>query len=303
MDNALRRSLAALAISLFCLAAAFAAPVSAVDSEGRAVALSAPAARIVSLSPAATETLFAMGAGSRVVADTTYCDYPAAALALPKIGGFSADTISVEKIISLRPDLVVGSGAMHRSVEEALVHLGIPVFTYDPPDFEGIARTMKSLGVLTDSAKGAQTTADSMLAAIAKVRAALADVPAASRPAVFWEIYDEPLMTCGAPTFQHAIVEAAGGRDIFSDIARPWPVVGAEDVIKRAPAWILGADDHGDKMAVAQITSRPGWSSIPAVRDGHVALLAADLVSRPTPRVAEGVLAVARILFPERFPK
>jgi len=303
MANRVIRTIAALAVSALTLSAATAAPVGAIDSEGRALTLAAPATRIVSLSPAITETLFAIGAGSRVVGVTTYCDWPSAALSLPKVGGFSASTISIEKIVALKPNLVVGSGSIHRSVEEALARLGIPVFTYAPSDFEGISHEMRALGALTDSAKGAASAADAMLSTIASVRSALADLAASARPSVFWEIYDEPLMTCGSSTFQHFILEAAGGRDIFADLPGSWPRVGAEEVIQRAPAWILGADDHGDKMSVEQIASRPGWSSIPAVRNRRVVLIPAAIVSRPGPRVAEGVLAVAMILFPERFKK
>ncbi|HUW41952.1 MAG TPA: cobalamin-binding protein [Rectinemataceae bacterium] len=303
MESTLKRAVATLALAAVALCLATAEPVSATDSEGRPLSLTAPAARVVSLSPGITETLFAIGAGSRVVGVTTYCDWPVAAKSRPKVGGFSASTISVEKIVALKPDFVIGSGNIHRSVEEALVRLGIPVFTYAPSGFEEIARDMKALGALTDSARGAEAAADSMLATIAKVRVALADLPASARPTVFWEIYDEPLMTCGAATFQHFILEAAGGRDIFADLPGSWPRVGAEDVIRRAPAWILGADDHGDKMSVAQIASRPGWSTIPAVRDGRVVLVPAAIVSRPGPRVAEGVLAVAMVLYPERFKK
>jgi iron complex transport system substrate-binding protein len=142
-----------------------------------------------------------------------------------------------------------------------------------------------------------------MLASIEAVRAKTASLPREKRPTVFWEMYDEPLMTCGASTFPHFIIEAAGGRDLFSDLTGQWPVISGEEVIRRAPDWIMGADDHADKLTAAELAARPGWKRVPAVRQGHLALISANLVSRAGPRVAEGVLAVAQALYPELFPK
>ena len=285
------------------LLAAPAAPrVSARDSEGRLVELAASAGRIVSLSPAATEVLFAIGAGSLVCGDTEFCDYPVAALAIPKIGGFAAKTISVELILELRPNLVVSSGSMHRQIEEQLTRYSIPVFSYDPGDFDGIARDMRALGVLTGTTSTAEAAVSAMLASLESIAKRIAPLAPADRPTVFWEMYDEPLTTCGWATFQHAIIAAAGGRDIFEDLHGSWPTVSSEEVIRRAPDYIVGADDHGDKLSVAQIVARPGWASVPAVRSGRVVLVPADLVSRPTPRIAEGVAAVAYALHPGLFP-
>lgn len=278
------------------------ARVSATDTLGRVVTLAAPARRIVSLSPAATEVAFAVGAGVFVVADTTYCDYPAAAAVLPKIGGFSASTISIERVVAMKPDLVLTAGtAMHGAVETALARLGIPVFAYDPADFAGIAAGMNAIGDLAGTGAAARKASSDMLAAIEKVRLAVASVPQDQRPTVFWEVYDEPLMTCGASSFPHAIIEAAGGRDIFADLPGAWPRVSAEEVIRRAPAFIMGADDHGDKLTIAGVLARPGWSTVPAVKKGRIILFPANVVSRAGPRVAEGVLAMARALYPELF--
>lgn len=303
-----RRSIAGLAalvaiLSLAHPAAIRASPlVSAVDTEGRTVSLASPARRIVSLSPAVTETLFAIGAGDRVRGDTTCCDYPEAAKSLPKVGGFSSSMISTEAILALKPDLVVSSGAIHRAIGEQLVRLGLTVFSYSPEDFAGIARGMRALGVLTGSSGTADAAASAMLASLESTARILASLAPGERPSVFWEMYDDPLMTCGAATFQHAIVAAAGGRDIFTDLPGSWPTVSSEEVIRRAPDYIVGADDHGDKMTARQIATRPGWAAIPAVRAGRIVLVPAGIVSRPTPRIAEGVLAVARALHPRLFP-
>ncbi|MGB9686449.1 MAG: ABC transporter substrate-binding protein [Rectinema subterraneum] len=275
--------------------------VSGKDSLGTIVTLKAEARRVVSLAPAVTEVLFAVGAGDRIVGNTTYCDYPADAKSIEKIGGFSAKSMSIEKIISLKPDLVISSGNIHKPVTDELVRYGIPVFAYAPNTFEEIARDIQAIGVLVGKAQKAQSVVTSMLDSIAFVQKKVDAIPSDQRLTVFWEVYDSPLMTCGAATFQHALVQAAGGIDIFSDLPGFWPKVSAEEVIKRAPQVIMGAEDHGDAMSIELIAKRPGWSQIPAVKNGRIILLPSGVVSRPSPRLADGVLMAARALYPALF--
>jgi len=270
-----------------------------VDSLGESLRLPKPAARVISLAPGSTEVLFAIGA--KVVGVTTYCVYPPEALKVEKIGGFSADSMSMEKILSLRPDLVVDSGAVHAALIKELSRFGIPHYSYDPGSFDQIAQGIRNLGILTGRASEAGLVASTMTATIEDVRRRLESVSREKRKTVFWEVYNEPLMTCGSATFQHAIVEAGGGRDIFSDLPGSWPMISAEEVIKRAPEVIMGADDHGEGLSLAGLRARPGWNLIPAVRTGAVILLPTGIVSNPGPRVADGVMAVAKALYPELF--
>ena len=274
--------------------------VRAADSSGTMVSLPKAAIRVVSLSPASTEILFTVGA--TVVGDTTYCIYPPEALNVTKIGGFSASSMSIEKILSLKPDLVVSSGSIHKPVTDELARYGIPSFAFAPNNFDEISSGIRAIGLLTGRREAAALLASTMMDKITKVRNTVAVIPVNQRLTVFWEIYDEPLMTCGSATFQHAIVEAAGGRDIFSDLPGSWPRVSAEEVIKRAPQVIMGADDHGDKLSIASISARPGWNLVPAVRSGRIALLPTYLVSGPGPRIADGVLLAAKALYPRLFP-
>ncbi len=274
--------------------------VQAVDFLGKTIVLAKPAQRVVSLAPASTEVLFAVGAN--VVGDTTYCIYPPEAQNVAKIGGFSAKSMSIEKILSLKPDLVVSTGSIHASVTDELARYGIPSFAYSPGGFDEIAAGILAIGKLTGGQEKAALVASTMLDKIEKVRKTVATIPAGQRLSVFWEVYDEPLMTCGSDTFQHAIVEAAGGKDIFSDLKGSWPRVSSEEVIKRAPQAIMGADDHGDKLTLKAVSARPGWNLIPAVVSGKVLLLPTYLVSGPGPRIADGVLLAAKALYPRYFP-
>ncbi len=301
----LRRAARALALALVLMGGAVAlaaTPAKVLDSLGRSFSLASPARRIVSLSPEATEALFAIGAGKLVVGDTQYCDYPPEARKVAKVGGFAADTISVERVLGLMPDLVLSAGSIHQPIEAALAKLGIPVFAYLPTTFAGIEEQLKALGALTGLAGQAGSVAASMHATIERARSLTASLPDSKRPRVFWQVYDEPLMTCGYDSFPHKILELAGGKDIFSDLKGPWPVVSAEEVLRRAPEFILSPSDMGDRVDPAKLAARPGWTSIPAVRNKRIVLLPADLVSRAGPRIAEGVLAALKALHPELLP-
>ncbi|TXT45469.1 MAG: iron complex transport system substrate-binding protein [Spirochaetes bacterium] len=273
---------------------------SVIDSLGTTKRLEKPAARVVSLSPSATEALFAVGA--TVVGNTTYCNFPPEAKQVAKIGGFSARSMSVEKILSLRPDLIVSSGRIHAAVVDQLARYGIPVYAYSPASFVEIGEGLRNLGTLTGNPARGKDEADRLAAELAKIAAIVATIPENERLKVFWEVYDEPLMTCGSSTFQHAIVAAAGGKDIFTDLSAAWPTVSGEEVIARAPQVIMGADDHGEKMTYSSIASRPGWSQIPAVKDKRIVLLPTELVSGPGPRIAKGVYLAAKALYPRLFP-
>ncbi|HAP54667.1 MAG: cobalamin-binding protein [Spirochaetia bacterium] len=295
------RKTLSVAFALVCLLGAVSAQTTpgVVDSLGKPLSLFKPASRVISLGPGSTEVLFAIGA--KVVGVTSYCVYPPEALKVERIGGFSADSMSLEKILSLRPDLVVDSGAIHTGLTKALANYGIPHYSYDPGSFEDIARGIRNLGTLTGRSEQADVVAATMLNRIDEVKRRVGTLGEEKRKSVFWEVYNEPLMTCGSATFQHAIVEAGGGRDIFADLPGSWPMVSNEEVIKRAPEVIMGADDHGDNISLQALRARPGWSLIPAVKNGKVIILPTGIVSNPGPRVAEGVRAVAEALYPELF--
>ncbi len=276
-------------------------PVTVTDSLDRTVVMRAKPARIISLSPANTEILFAVGAGDRVVGVTTYCNYPPEAASREKVGGFSAETMSLEKILSLRPDLVVSDGAIHRRLVASLEALGLTVYAKEPVSFDDTCAAIKDIGVLTGNAADAAAVVGGMRAKLAAVQAKLSSVPQSGRPAVFWEVFDEPLMTAGKDTFVTELLTLAGGKNIFGSFPVAWPQVSEEEVIRLNPAVIMGADDHGDKLTVEQVKKRPGWAKIDAVAGGRIYLVNADIVSRAGPRLADGVEAIARALYPKLF--
>jgi iron complex transport system substrate-binding protein len=267
--------------------------VSAVDSLGRTIVLKSAAQRVVSLTPTATEILFAVGAGGQTVGATKFCNYPAEALALPKVGGFSGATVSAEQIVALKPDLVLVSGGMHGKIIGLLNSLGVTNFALEPTTFSQVYDNILAVGTLTGRTAEAEKTVQSMKSRIAAVVKLKEGKP---RPGVFWELWDDPLMTAGGSTFLSEAIGLAGGRNIFADMGEQWPTVGLEQILVRKPEWIIAGDDHGDRANLTVVSKRPGWAAVPAVRSGQIATIDSDIITRAGPRLADAVEALASIL-------
>jgi len=276
-------------------------PITVTDGLGREVTVPAPPQRIISLAPSNTEILFAIGAGDQVVGVTEFCNYPPEAQTREKIGGFSAKTISVEKIVALEPDLVFSVGEIQQPVIEALEQVGIPVVALAARTFDEVYADIQLAGRLTGHPEEAAQVVAQMKQRVAAVQEKVAAIPPEERLTVFWEVWDEPLITAGPGTFIGQMIEMAGGVNIFADVTEDWPQVSVEEVVKRNPAVILGPDTHADKLTPEQIAQRPGWDQIEAVRNGRIHLINGDITSRPGPRLADALEAIAQALYPDLF--
>ena len=293
---------AAAVLAAFLAFGAWGQTVTVRDSLDRTVTLAGPARRVVSLNPSATESLFGIGAGDRVAGVTSYCTWPAGAVLRPRVGGYTSESISLELLLALKPDLVVTGGPVHVSIRRSLDSLGLGYYVFEPSSVEGTLECLSDLGALTGSAEGAERLIRGLRRDLAAVSARVASIPPAARVRVFWEVYNEPLMTCGSQSFLHELITLAGGVNVFAELEHPWAIVSPEEAVRRAPQVILAADDHAPGFTAEDLARRPGWGSVPAVRSGRVHLLPADPVNRTGPRLGEGVLAIARALYPELFP-
>jgi len=276
-------------------------PLVVTDGLGREVNIAAAPGRIVSLAPSNTEILFAVGAGAGVIGVTKYCNYPAEAQSREQIGGFSAKTISVEKIVALKPDVVVAGDESHQPVIDALVDLNIPVIALKAATFEDVYRNVELVGQITGHDEQAREVVAGMRQRVDAVAAKVAGIPQAERPSVFWEVFDEPLMTAGPSTFIGQMIDLAGGVNVFADVTEEYPEVSAEEVVQRNPAVIMGPDSHADKLTPELIAQRPGWQGIAATQAGRIVLIDGDIASRPGPRLPEALEAIAAGLHPEAF--
>lgn len=247
--------------------------------------------RIVSLAPAMTEVLFAIGAGDEVVARTTQCDYPPAALALPAAGGFDGKSISLERVIAFRPSLVCGAGGMHDWLASALKPLGITLYLSRAATVKEVMDEIEELGRITGHEEGAKKTVHTMAETLGKVNISCSALPVKA----YWEVWSSPLMAAGSSSFLNDMLSLSGALNIFSDIPAAYPAVSAEAVLRRNPAVIiLSYDVYANKdAALNALRGRPGWGSIDAVKNGNIILLDSTAV-RAGPRVADAVRLLAR---------
>jgi len=242
--------------------------------------------RIVSLVPSATEVVYALGAGDRLVGNTTFCTYPEQANSVYRVGDFANPDI--ERIIALKPDIVLLTLPSHRMVADKLRELEVQFHVSQPNTIEEAFNDIESIGVLVGRGDRARVLADSL-------RLELGRIPtAADSPRVYVEISPSPLMSVGAGTFVHELVERAGGRNVYAFSGRQYPLVEAELVVRADPEVIVVL--HPGASA-REIAARVGWSRISAVRSGRVHTdIDDDLVTRPGPRLVEAVRVLSERL-------
>jgi iron complex transport system substrate-binding protein len=272
------------------------ASVSAVDDAGNEVTLPRPAQRIVSLAPHATEMLYAAGAGGAVVGVVAHSDWPAAARTLPRVGDAAA--LDLERIASLRPDLVVAWPYTAPPQLAALRAQKVAVFVSDPKSIAHIAEDIEKLGTLAGTRGIASVSASAL-------RRRIEDLAQSHRGGarlrVFYQVWNEPLYTIGGRHLISEAIAVCGGENVFASLSIPAPSVTIEAVVAAAPDVIVGGDDAGKRPPWLDDWKR--WPSIPAVRDGNLYGAAGDLLHRPGPRFVDGVAALCADLATARRKK
>jgi iron complex transport system substrate-binding protein len=289
------RSLAWLSLyAALCVTSATAAlaePVTVIDATGARVSLAAPARRIVSLAPHATELLFAAGAGERVVGVLAPGDWPPEAKRLPRVG--DAGGLDLERIVALNPELAVVWPYVAPLEVERLREIGIAVYVSDPRTPEGIAEDIERLGALAGSEIIAMHAAAEFRASLAAL-ASRSGEPYATRLPVFYEIWHQPLYTIGGRHLISAALEFCGGENIFASLALPAPSVSVEAVLEARPAVIVAGTDGAIRPAWLDDWKR--WKSLPAVSDANLYVVDANLLHRAGPRFAAGVAQLCAAL-------
>jgi len=274
-----------LVLFALCRLGSAEAAISVTDARGEPVTLEAPATRIVALAPHAVELLYAVGAGEALSGVIAGSDYPPAAQALPRVGSYQG--ISLEAILSRRPDLVVSwlSGTPH-AVTARLRGLGIPVYASEPRHLSDIPEELRELGRLTGHADRGEARAERFAARLAELRQHFA-----RPPRVFYQVASAPLTTLGDGQIITQVIRACGGQPLFADSPVLVPQVSREALLAARPTVILAAGDDDAWQAAWQ-----RWTTLPAVRDGHLYTLDPDEISRPGPRLLEGMAQVCRVL-------
>jgi len=265
------------------------AAVAAVDASGANIELAAPARRVVSLAPHATELLFAAGAGDRVVGVLSPADWPPEAAKLPRVGDASA--VNLEGILALKPDLIVTWPYLAPAQVERLRAMGVPVYLSDPVTPMAIADEIERLGTLTGHAESAAAAAAKFRAKLAAARDRAAG---AAKVRVFYEIWNRPLYTIGGGHLITAAIDLCGGENVFAVLPLPAPQVSIEAVLAAAPEAIVAGADNA--VRPAWLDEWRAWRDLPAVARGNLFVVDANLLHRSGPRFAEGVDQICRVL-------
>ncbi len=265
------------------------------DDFGHIVQLKQTPCRIVSLAPSITETLFALSLDSSIVGVTDYCDVPEAAKLKPKVGGMLNPNI--ERIVELKPDLVLMSASGNMQTDyQKLTSLGIPVFVSNPRTIDGVLKSIRDIGELTQHRAMAETLAAMLRNRRSKI---IEELRAKPSQKVLLLLSLNPLIAAGKGTFLDELITAARGENIARGAGISYPVLSREEIFHSKPDVIIATSDIV-KARDAIAAAYPEWRELPAIQNKRIAIVDASLVSRPGPRVVEGLEVVARMIHGER---
>jgi len=277
-------------------------PIIVTDSMSNTVTLQSPAMRIVSLAPSNTEILFAIGAGDQVVGKDMFSDYPDQAKNVTDIGGGFGE-LNTETIVSLKPDLVLAAALTPVEQVNALQKLGLTVFVLgNPTDLDGMYGNLRTVAKLTDHQPEAEKLIDGLKGRVAAVKEKMAMVK--ERPFVFYELDStDPSnpWTAGPGTFIDTLLTMASARNVGSTLSNAWVQISVEKLLTEDPEYILLGDATLGGVTPDQVAARAGWKTLSAVRNNKVLPFDDNLVSRPGPRLVDGLEALAKLLHPEQF--
>ncbi len=291
------KQLLILLLALLCFSTSFAQTHTFKDEVGREVTTPFPPKRIVSLAPNITEILFSLGLDDEVVGVSLHCNYPEKAKRKVRVGSYIS--LDYEKIISLKPDLIVATGVGNtREMVERLESFGFSIYVIYPKSFQGILKSIHHLGQVVNREKEALALIEGMSQRKQKVVERVKGLP---RPRVFLQIGEAPIVSVGKGSFAHDLLLLAGGENIVGDENGAYPRLGMEEILRKAPEVILisSMNPKGDYLRVIQEWSR--WKMIPAIKNGRIHLVDSDVIDRPSPRIIDGLEEMARLLHPEKF--
>ena len=275
-------------------------PVTLSDDAGRSVTLAAEPERIVSLAPSNTEIVCALDACDLIVGVTDFDDYPPEVADVDKV--VTMAQVDVEAVVAAEPDLVIAAGneLTPTAVIEQLSDLGLAVMTLYPESLDEIYADIELVGRALDRDEAARTLVEDMESRVEAVQTAVVDL---ERPRTFYEVgvFEGAIYTAGDGSFLASLVETAGGEPITGDALST--SIQLEDLVAADPELILLGDASYDPSITAEsVAARPGWETMTAVAEGRVVPVAEDIViTRPGPRIVDGLEALARAIHPDAF--
>jgi len=263
------------------------------DQTGRRVNIPEHPQRLISLAPSITEILFALGLDESVVGDTDYCEYPPEAKLKPHVGPIL--TPNLEKIITLKPDLVLGSPeANRRETADQLAKLGIPLYGVTAHSVDDTLRSIEDLGRVLGHEVDAMKLAANLRQRIDAVEKRVAPL---RRPKVLFVVWYRPLTTAGPNTFISDVIQRAGGTSITENLPGEWPRLSLEEALRRDPDVILFPRAESFSPQLGEFEQLPGWRDLRAVKNRRMFFIS-DAIIRPSPRLVDALEEVARALHP-----
>lgn len=267
-------------------------PVTVTDDAGREVSVEAEPMRIVSLAPANTEIVYALGLFDRLVGVTSYDDYPPEVADLPVMGDFVGPNL--EAVAASGADLVLATTGVQADLIEQLEAVGATVLAIDPQTLQELYAAIEIVGAVTGTADEASRVVEEMRAEVESIKTA---VDGADPVTCFVEIAQEPLFTVGEGTLIHELLGLAGGVNVVTEPG--YVGYSVEQLLEDDPAVYLVTE--GSMSDPSALSERPGYDALTAVMTGRIAILSDNLVSRPGPRIVQGLEEIARALHPELF--
>lgn len=246
--------------------------------------------RIVSLSPASTEILFAVGAENQIVAVSDFSDYPPQAQNLPKVGGFDGKTLSLEKILSFNPDFVYLTNVMHNHLIPHFESLNIDYYLSDANSFEQVKNEILQIAKITGHTSTGENLVKEIDSAINKINS---QNQLLQKPTVYWEVWNSPFMSVGNSSFINDLIKTAGGINIFQEIAQAYPTVSEETIVAKNPQIIIIPQNSG--ITVDSVKNRNGWSQIDAVKNDKIFIVDDNLLTRSGARIGESAEYLANL--------
>lgn len=253
-----------------------------VDDAGRTIEIQSPAQRIISLAPHITESLFAAGAGDKIIGAVSYSDYPEAAKKIPRVGGYP--TVDIERIVSLKPDLVIAwsSGNNPKQVEK-LISLGLTIFMSEPRYPKDIAKTIQRFGMLAGTNKVASKSFEGFMQHYQSLKKRYSNK---EKVKVFYQIWNKPLMTISGSHLISDIIELCGGENVFSKLSILTPRISIESVLA-SKSEIIVSGGMG-KARPDWLDDWKAWPILPAVKNKQLYFIDPSLMQRVGPRILDG---------------
>jgi len=293
--NKIKTAVLSILVSIILLFSSRANAGVYIDEMGRQVDIPSHPKRIISLAPNITETLFALGLAKEIVGVTVFSDYPESAMSKPKVGSFI--NISLEKVVSLSPDLIIGTadGNKKETVEQ-LGEMGFPVYVTNPCSLKEIFETILNIGRITGRGKRAKEVVCDLQQ---RINAVVSLTKNLKRPGVFFQIGINPVVTVGWNTLQNKLIELAGGLNVTGDVMIKYPRCSIEEVIVRKPDIIIVSSMKRGEYFPRVRDGWRKWENIPAVENDRIYIIESDLIDHSSPRIVDGLEKLARIIHPE----